>query len=75
MNDKDITKLASKLTQSLAMKDDIARLERKIDRVDEKADTILKFAESVDEITTTHGKRLDRIEAIPIVAHQLKLKK
>ncbi len=34
MNDEDIEKLATKLTQSLATKDDIQRLESKIDDLD-----------------------------------------
>lgn len=55
MNDADITKLAAKLTVSLAtkedikdlkieLKSDIRRLEGKIDDLDQKADTILQFA-------------------------------
>lgn len=74
MTDKDITKLASKLTESLATKDDIKgvkqdikslenKLENKIDYLDSKADTILEFAEAVDETTADHEKRLKRIEA------------
>lgn len=70
MTDKDITKLASKLTESLATKDDIKgvkqdikSLENKIDYLDSKADTILEFAEAVDETTADHEKRLKRIEA------------
>lgn len=86
MNDKDIAKLAAKLTVSLATKDDInglkgdinglkgdiKRLEEKIDNLDQKADTILHFAEAVDESTDNHEKRLRAIERVPIIAHGLK---
>lgn len=65
MNDADITKLAAKLTVSLATKADIKRLEEKID-------TVLKYAEAVDETTDNHEKRLKTIERIPIIAHELK---
>lgn len=94
MTDEDIIKLASKLTQSLATKEDLKVLEvrleskisglgkkidevdkklsKKIDDLNDKADSILVFADGVDETTTDHGKRLDRIEAIPVIAHQIK---
>lgn len=83
MTDKDITKLASRLTKSLATKEDIKnlelkvdihikRLEKKIDYLDAKTDTILEFAEAVDETTVDHEKRLKRIEAVPVIAHQIK---
>lgn len=83
MTDKDIAKLASKLTLSLATKGDIKKLESKMDDVDarlggkmdeldKKADIILEFAEAVDETTADHEKRLKRIEAIPVIAHQIK---
>lgn len=73
MNDQDITKLLSKLTKSLATKEDIVDLEmrlghkinnlemrlgNKIDDLNDKADTILKFAEAVEEPTIDHEKRL-----------------
>ncbi|MEK7616431.1 MAG: hypothetical protein AAB414_00045 [Patescibacteria group bacterium] len=81
MNDSDINKLAAKLTKSLAIKDDLKelatkedlkKLERKIDELDGKADTILEFAEAVDETVSGHEKRLKRIEAVPVIAHQIK---
>lgn len=82
MTDEDINKLASKLTQSLATKDDlrdlatkkelrnlatrgdINRLEKKIDELDKKADSILEFADGVDDDLQDHKKRLKRLEAI-----------
>lgn len=103
MNDEDVAKLVSKLSKSLATKDDIKelatkvdlnRLESRIDEVDsrlgrkitnlginlgkkidelnKKADTIMEFAEAVDETTADHEKRLKRIEAVPVIAHQIK---
>lgn len=72
MNDKDIAKLAAKLTISLATKDDIKRLEKKIEDLDQKTDTILQFAEAVDKTADNYGKRLRSIERIPIIAHELK---
>lgn len=65
MTDKDITKLASKLTQSLATKEDlkelatkedIKRLEKKIDEVDKrlgnKIDEVDKKASSIMEFAS-----------------------
>lgn len=86
MNDDDITKLAAKLTASLATKDDIKDiksdigdirsdikgLEEKIDDLDQKADTILQFTEAVDETTDDHEERLRNIEHIPVIVHELK---
>lgn len=78
MNDDEVTKLAAKLTVSLATKDDIKdlktnikRLERKIDDLDQKADTILQFAEAVDETTTEIDQRVRGMESIPVIAHEL----
>lgn len=83
MNDKDIIKLAAKLTESLAtkddikgVKDDIKRIEQKFDgkfkELNEKADTILEFAEHVDETVFEHEKKLKDIERIPVIAHELR---
>lgn len=83
MNDEDIAKLASRLSKSLATKEDIKevkvdiqrlenRLGKKIDELNVKADTIMEFASEVDKTTTDHEKRLKRIEAVPIIAHQIK---
>ncbi len=93
MTDKDIAKLASRLAESLATKEDlkevkvdikslegninklegkIDELEGKIDELDSKTDTILEFAEGVDETSMDHEKRLKKIEAIPVIAHQIK---
>lgn len=44
MRDEDINKLASKLTESLATKEDVKRLERAIKELNNKSDTILEFA-------------------------------
>lgn len=80
MTNKAITKLASKLTKSLAteaditevktdikgVKADIKRLKSKIDYLDSKAHTILEFAEIVDETVSDHRRRLKRIEAVSI---------
>lgn len=81
MNDKDIAKLATQLMVSLATKEDIQSLktdikslEGKIDDLDQKADTILQFAEAVDETTTLLDRRISKIEAVPIVAHELRIK-
>ncbi len=94
MTDEDINKLASRLTKSLATKEDLEpfatkddlksfatkddikrlerRLERRIDNLDKKADSILEFADAVDETVTNHDKRLKRIESIPVIAHHIK---
>lgn len=71
MTDEDVAKLVSRLVGSLATKDDIKRLEGKIDNLDDKTDTILEFAEAVDETTADHEKRLKQIEATPIIAQQI----
>ncbi len=92
MNDDDIAKLATKLTQSLATKDDIKmlqgdikmlqgdikmlqgdikRLETKIDEVDHKADVILKYADGIEETVVDLDKRVNKIEAIPLIAHNI----
>lgn len=72
MTDEDINKLVFRLTKSLATKEDIKRLEGKIEELDEKTDIILEFAEAVDETTTDHEKRLRRIESVPAIAHNIK---
>ncbi len=83
MTDEDINKLVSKLSKSLATKEDIrevkvdiqrleTRLGKKMDELNVKADTIMEFAEAVDETTSDHEKRLKRIEAVPVIAHQIK---
>lgn len=72
MTDDDITKLVAKLIVSLATKADIKRLEKKIDDLDKKADTILEHSEAVDEGVDKHEKRLRNIERIPIIANELK---
>ena len=86
MTDEEINTLATKLAETLATKEDISRLEGKVnnlegkvdnlegkvDELDNKADTILKFVEGVDEISVDQEKRLKRIEAIPTIAHQIK---
>lgn len=74
MTDKDIVKLASRLTESLATKDDLKRLEGKIDELNIKTDTILEFAEEVDKTVYDHEERLKNIEAVPVIAHQIKRK-
>ena len=51
------------------VKDNIKRLEKKIDYLDDKTNVILNFAENVNE---DHEKRLKRIERVPVIAHQLK---
>lgn len=72
---EDLKSLATKEElKVLASKEDIKKLKDKIDYLNTKADTILEFAEAVDETTMDHEKRLKRIEKIPAVAHQLKLK-
>ena len=83
MTDEDVNKLVSKLSKSLATKEDIrevkvdiqrleTRLGKKMDELNVKADTIMEFAEAVDETTSDHEKRLKRIEAVPVIAHQIK---
>ncbi len=62
MNDQDISKLAAKLTESLVAKEDINRLENEIKKLDKKADTILEFAQAVDEEVDNHEKRLTKVE-------------
>jgi len=74
MNDKDINKLAAKLTKTLvtkdyldevverlATKDDLKQLVTKKDlkRLEEKADGILELVENINE---DHEKRLKRLE-------------
>lgn len=81
MNDEDITKLAAKLTQSLATKDDISELKNDITklaaqadflRLEEKVDEILKHVEGLGDTDDDHEIRLKRIENIPTIAQQLK---
>lgn len=87
MNDEDITKLAAKLSISLASKEDLQELKTelkvdirklevklgsKIDKLDQKINTVLKFAEAVDETTADIDRRVKRIERIPVIAHELK---
>ena len=72
MTDEDITKLASKLTDSLATKKDLQKLENKMDELKDKVDTILEFTEGLDETATDHEKRLKKIDSIPVIAHQIK---
>ena len=56
----------------LATKEDIKRLEKKIDDVDKKASSIFVFAEGVDEVSTDHERRLNELESISTIAHQIK---
>ncbi len=104
MNDKDITKLVTRLIEAVAskddiqevkvdvqgikkdvggikedmqeVKDDIKRIERKFGdkfkELNEKADTILEFAEHVDETVFEHEKKLKDIGKIPVIAHELR---
>lgn len=62
------------------VREDLRRLDRKIDgveirlgdKIDElniKADTIMKFANEVDKITLDHEKRLKRTESITAITH------
>ncbi len=44
------------------------KLERKIEALNSKADTILEFAEGVDETASDHEKRLRRIETTSVTA-------
>ncbi len=41
-------------------------------QIDNNVDTVLSFAEEVDKATTDHEKRLNNIEAIPVIAHELR---
>lgn len=101
MTDEEITKLALKLNESLATKEDLNRfatkedlknlatkgdlknleikldkrvekLESKMDELNSKTDTILEFAEAIEETTANHEKRLTKIESMPTIAHQIK---
>lgn len=71
MTDEEIVKLAVTLEESLATKDDVKRLERKIDEIDQNTKTILKYADAIEETTDDHEKRLKNLEAIPSIAHQI----
>lgn len=75
MTDEDITKLASRLTKTLATKEDLngveKRLNSKLDALNDKANTILEYADNIEEIVQDHEKRLKRVEAVPVVAHNL----
>lgn len=66
MDDQDIAKLASKLTESLTTKDDLKQLEGrlgvKIDLVNEKVDGILKFAEAIPKL---HLQLLTKLKVNP----------
>lgn len=107
MTNGDIAKLVSRLSKSLATKEDIKELStkddlrklenrlesrieevdsrlgrkivdlginlgKKIDELNVKADTIMQFADEGDKTTADHEKRLKRIEAVPVIAHQIK---
>lgn len=71
MTDEDITKLANQLTQSLATKEDIKGLRFALDELNAKSDTILEFAEGIDETVADHEKRLKAIELIPAIAQSI----
>lgn len=61
-----------KKLETLATKNGLARLEKKVDLIDEKADGILKFADEIEKVTDQLDKRVTTIETIPTVAHELK---
>ena len=48
------------------------KLGKKLDELNTKADTIMEFAQAVDETATDHEKRLKRIETVPAILHQIK---
>ncbi len=86
MNDQEMTKLILKLTEILATKEDLLNFATKEDlkrlatkedirRLEEKTNIILEFAEGVDEETSNLKRRVQAIENIPVIAHQLKSKK
>lgn len=55
--------------KSLATKEDTRKLASEIKKLNTKANTILEFAEAVDENVADHSKRLNRIEAVTIFTH------
>lgn len=78
MNDEDIAKLAAKLGEVIASKEDLNvglnKVETKIEEVNQKADLILKYADGIDDSVTDHEKRLKAIESVSVVAHELRAK-
>ena len=64
MTDKKLTSLITNLTKDLATKKDIGRIE-------EKVDTLLRYADAIEETTADHEKRLIKIESIPTIACKL----
>ncbi len=69
MNDDDITKLATKLSESLATKDDLKNLATKkdLEQLEHKVDVILEFATAIEETTSDHEKRLKKLESTPSI--------
>ena len=47
------------------------KLSAQIKEVNEKADTILKYADEIEKTTDDHEKRLNRIEVVPVIAHEI----
>lgn len=70
---EEVNRLTDEL-RSKANKDDIRRLENKIDHLDTKTDQIIKQVDITDKRTSNHEDRLNRIESTPTVAHELKKK-
>lgn len=52
------------------VKEEVKRLEVKIDELDKKADVILNYADNISETVDDHEKRLKRIESLPIIASE-----
>lgn len=67
---QDVSELKQDVT---GLKQEVTRLDGKITELDSKVDTVLEFASHVDETTDDHEKRITDIEAVPLVAHELKL--
>lgn len=84
MTDKDITKLAAKLTKSLATQENVSEIKNEIAEVKEKVQEVYRkldkriaiveekadgILELVDNINEDHEKRLKRLEkSVPAAA-------
>lgn len=61
-----IAATVSQQTADLATKDDIARIERKIDQVQTAVeDSVIGFTSAVDDQVQDHEKRITRLEQKP----------
>ena len=71
---EDQLKPIKKKLETLATKNGLTKLEKKVDLINEKADGILKYADEIEKATDELDKRVYSIEQTPTVPHQLKKK-